>query len=393
MYDFYDPVQDIVTKIDGDEITYSEKIRKSVTDKYADSIDWYDNQSSKEEPESSWKQYVGPALTGMMLTAGAIGAYNQMSSASRPNVNVAASGLEVDDQAVSAQTIDTSAPLIDVSDVEVVHQPSVAEPQVIVSAPDAVDLMRAGTTTGTKVVLPVGQSYGPRPTLGESVKNMVTGNTPPAFYDPVQHSGFDINKVQETKQAEEKIASEKRQAEDKQMRAEQQAMKILKPEEIEVLTARIREREKLPANAEITELERSLDMAGNPTKMANGRATYVDKNGCTITINVAIPISGDSIDPDWLARQEQTIKLRDLGIAKFEKENPSIKRFTVSPSMDHYTKGADGEWVHDPEVMFRWNEEWEPGTPLRRLINRSHEIRVSPQEIANTGSSSWWPHW
>ncbi|QQR48841.1 hypothetical protein IPF37_04750 [bacterium] len=395
---FAAPVHDIVVKIDSDKVLYSEKIREAIEQKFQESTDWYFEKKEQEQPESSWKQYVGPVLTGMMLTAGGIAAYNQMNSASTSNTNVAASGLEVADQAVPAgdQTTNTSVSRADVADVDVVHQPSVAAPQVIVSAPDAVDLMRAGTTTPTKAELPVGQSYGPRPTLSESVKDMFMGNTP-AFYDPVQHSGFDIKKVQETQQAEENIADEKRQAEYKQELAEQRAMKILKPEEIEVLTAKIRVREQLPDNAEITGLERDLDTRGKPMDHVSGRATYVDQNGCTITTEVGIPIGEQSASADTIAMQnqiqEQSIKLRDSAIAKFEKANPSVKRFEVRVNMSSHSQGADGEWVHDPYVSFQWKEEWAPEPHLRRLLHKMEFIRVSPQEIANAGSSSWWALW
>ncbi len=196
--DFYEPVIFILGKIEMDQEGYPEGLSDTLQKKFEDSVAWYEKKQLEDDKDtsSSWKRAL---LYGLMASGAAHGIASQF-NAPRPGINVAASGQDVVE--LSSNATASQAQVFEASDVQLPPAPA---PQVIVAAPDAIDLMRAGTTTQTKTELPVHQSYAPRPGFGESVRGMVTGNTAD-FYDPVARSGFDINKVRETQAAESEIA-------------------------------------------------------------------------------------------------------------------------------------------------------------------------------------------
>ena len=155
--DFYEPVIFILGKIETDQEGYPEGISDALQKKFEDSVAWYETKQLKDDKDTSSSSWKRALLYGLMASGAAHGIASQF-NAPRPGINVAASGQDVVEPSFNATVSQTHD--LEASDVGLPPAPA---PQVIVAAPDAIDLMRAGTTTQTKTELPVNQSYAPRP--------------------------------------------------------------------------------------------------------------------------------------------------------------------------------------------------------------------------------------
>ncbi|QQR49250.1 hypothetical protein IPF37_00175 [bacterium] len=156
-------------------------------------------------------------LTGIMLMSVAVGGFNLLVKIQDPSMHPPQQVEAVDvteaingtgDVAkIQVKDITTSSPSQDLETAvkEVVQVAEAEQPTPDVVKIDAINLMQQRTMNQTPTEFAQNQVATPQPSFFQSIRNLFTGYSS-SFYDPVQHSGFDIKAVEETKQAEKETA-------------------------------------------------------------------------------------------------------------------------------------------------------------------------------------------